>query len=194
MKFSINTSKLLVGSLLSVVILLGAVSTYAAEPSDAAKHRRDIVRNHLQNQQVKHHHKIPKGNFTSTTTQEVTDSGFKRSTEIVKESGEKATRNLVVENDKEAKTQTRTVTGTNFKGENFSGQTKVQKTDSGYLSESTRTNGNGETASRRVDATVDKEDGKLVQNITLTKPNGEVTTRTVERDLPNKKSESFKPE
>jgi hypothetical protein len=187
MKSLKNTKTFVVSSLLSAAVLLASISVYAGEPGDAAKHRRDAIKNHIQDQRAKGHPKLPRGNFTSTTTQETTENGFKRSTEIVKDTGEKATRNLVVENDKEAKTHTRTVSGTNFEGQSFGGQTKVQKTDSGYLSESTRTNGEGETASRVVNATVDKEEGKLTHNITITKPNGEVSTRTVERDLPKKK-------
>ncbi len=119
------------------------------------------------------------GTFTRHTEQTATETGFNRATTTTRPDGQTATRNLVVDNNRDTGTRTKTMSGTNFNGGSFSGQTVTQKTDTGFTRDSTRTNANGKTASRHVEAIVDRDAGTLSKNIIVTKPNGETSTTSV---------------
>ena len=119
------------------------------------------------------------GTFTRHVEQTATENGFNRTTTSTRADGKTATRQESVEYNKETETRTKTLSGTNFNGGSYSGQTVTQKTDTGFTRDSTKTNAQGKTASLHVDATVDKAAGTVSKNITTTKPNGETSTVTV---------------
>ncbi len=121
----------------------------------------------------------PNGTYTRHTEQTATANGFNRTSTATRPDGKTATRNLSVENNKDTGTRTKTISGTNFNGGSYSGQKVTQKTDSGYTRDASFTNAQGKTASRHVEATLDKDAGTVTKNITATHPNGETTTTTV---------------
>jgi hypothetical protein len=134
---------------------------------------------------VKKHHKAP---VTRQVDQVRTENGFERDMTKTNAKGQTATRHTSVVNDKETKTRTRTVTGTNYNGGQYSGQRVTQKTDDGYTRDATRTNSKGETTTRSVDAKIDKEAGTVTKNISVTTPEGETKDKVVVRPLPEKKN------
>lgn len=152
-------------SLISTLILctLVASSAYAERKSGS----------------VDKHRMTPKGSFTRHTEQVASDTGFTRNTVATRANGDTATRTMTLARDKEAGTRIREMSGTNFNGESYSGLSTTQKTDTGFTRDATFTNAQGKTASRHVDAVVNKDAGTVTKNISVTKPNGETTSKTV---------------
>lgn len=136
------------------------------------------------------HRITPKGSFTRHTEQVATDTGFTRNTVITKPTGETASRTLTQVNDKDTGVRIREVSGTHFNGDSYSGQRVSQKTEDGFTRDSTLTNNQGKTASRHVDAVVDKEAGTVTKNISVTRPNGETTNKTLVKTVQGNKSGS----
>lgn len=118
------------------------------------------------------------GEITRTVQQKPIANGIVRSTVTTNAQGETATRDVTITRDKEAGTRTRTVEGTNFSGDSYSGQSTTQKTEDGFSRESSFTNAQGKTISKSMDVAVDREAGTVTKNINVTHPNGEVTTKT----------------
>lgn len=108
-----------------------------------------------------------------------TDNGFTRKVTTTTTDGRIATRNMAVTRDPETQTRTRTMEGTNFAGESFSGQSTQQRTENGYTSSHQRTNAQGQTASSNKIVTVDQEAGTATKTITRTNFAGETSTKTV---------------
>lgn len=142
----------------------------------------DADRSH---KRVKKHHKPP---VTRHVDQVKTENGFERDMSKTNAKGQTATRHTSVVNDKETKTRTRTVTGTNYNGGQYSGQRVTQKTDDGYTRDATFTNSQGKTSTRSVDAVVNKDAGTVTKNISVTNPEGETKDKVVVRPLPKKKN------
>lgn len=132
---------------------------------------------------AKAHHKPP---VTRQVDQVRTENGFERDMTKTNAKGQTATRHTSVVNDKENKTRTRTVSGTNYNGGQYSGQRVTQKTEDGYTRDATFTNSQGKTTTRSVDAVVDKDAGTVTKNISVTNPEGETKTKVVVRPLPDK--------
>lgn len=132
---------------------------------------------------IKAHHKPP---VTRHVDQVRTENGFERDMTKTNAKGQTATRHTSVINDKETKTRTRTVTGTNYNGGEYSGQRVTQKTEDGYTRDATFTNSQGKTTTRSVDAVVDKDAGTVTKNISVTNPEGETKEKVVVRPLPDK--------
>ena len=133
------------------------------------------------------HRMTSKGSFTRHTEQVATDNGFTRNTVTTRPNGDTATRNMTLTRDKEAGTRTREVSGSHFNGVSYSGQSVTQQTEDGFTRDSTYTNAQGKTASRHVDAMVNKEEGVVTRNISVTKPNGETTEKTVVKTIQREK-------
>lgn len=108
-----------------------------------------------------------------------TDNGFTRKVTTTTADGRTATRNITVTRDPETQTRTRTIEGTNFAGESFSGQSTQQRTENGYTSSHQRTNTEGQTASSNNVVIVDQETGTATKTITRTNFAGETNTKTV---------------
>lgn len=125
------------------------------------------------------HRITSKGISTRHTEQVATENGFTRNTVMTRANGDTATRNTTLTRDKDAGTRTREISGTHFNGTNYSGQSVTQKTETGFTHDANYTNSQGKTASRHVDAEVDKDEGTITKNISVTKPNGETTSKTV---------------
>ncbi|MBK8187669.1 MAG: hypothetical protein IPK77_10775 [Cellvibrio sp.] len=134
---------------------------------------------------IKKHHKPP---VTRQVDRVRTENGFERDMTKTNAKGETATRHTSVVNDKETQTRTRTVTGTHYNGGEYSGQSVTQKTEDGYTRDATRTNSQGKTTTRSVDATIDKEAGTVTKNISVTNPEGETKDKVIVRPLPEKKN------
>jgi hypothetical protein len=156
-------------TLLSLAIAL-AVAAGSAH-AERAGHRQSFA--------VDRTRTTERGVFTSHTDQTVTQNGFTRDTSRTNPNGKTATRDMTVTNDAQTKTHTREVSGTTMSGKNYSSESVLQKTDSGYTRESTRTNPNGKTTSRDVDATIDKDNHSITKDISVTGPNGQVHETTV---------------
>ena len=95
--------------------------------------------------------------------------------------GATATRTTTVDVDRDTQTRTRTVEGERFDGGTYSSSDVMQRTDTGFTRDSSRTNSEGVTVSRSVVATVDKEAGTMHKEITVVDKNGETHTKTVDR-------------
>ncbi len=160
--------KLIITSIAALSLLAGSVFA-------------DADRSH---KRVKKHHNPP---VTRQVEQVRTENGFERDMTKTNAKGQTATRHTSVVNDKESKTRTRTVSGTNYNGGQYSGQRVTQKTENGYTRDSTFTNSQGKTTTRSVDATVDKQAGTVTKNISVTNPEGETKTKVVVHPLPDKK-------
>jgi hypothetical protein len=154
------------------IATLGLIAGSTLADSDGARKR------------AKHHHKPP---VTRHIDQVRTENGFERDMTKTNAQGQTATRHTSVVNDKENKTRTRTVTGTNYNGGQYSGQRVTQKTENGYTRDATFTNSQGKTTTRSVDAVVDKDARTVTKNISVTSPEGETKTKVVVKPLPDKK-------
>jgi hypothetical protein len=82
------------------------------------------------------------------------------------------------------------MSGTNFNGESYSGQSTTRKTDTVFTRDATFTNTQGKTVSRHVDAVVNKDEGTVTKNISVIKPNGEATSKTVVKTIKDENSGS----
>ena len=121
-----------------------------------------------------HAHKV-----ASRQTEKIkTGSGFVRKTTKTDQAGLTAQRTATVVRDKELGTRTRTVTGTNFEGGNYSGESVAHKTDAGYSAQGHLTKADGTTTARDVNAVVDKAAGTVTKTISVTPEGGETTTTT----------------
>ncbi len=134
---------------------------------------------------AKKYHKPP---VTRSVDQVRTENGFERDMTKTNAKGQTAARHTSVVNDKETATRTRSVTGTNYNGGQYSGQRVTQKTEEGYTRDASFTNSQGKTTTRSVDAVVNKDAGTVTKNISVTNPEGETKNRVVERPLPDRKN------
>ena len=165
------TSTVLAASLLSA-------ASFAEQP------RREF------NKSVKHNH--PRGEFTRTVEQRRIENGIQRTQTIETADGRSAERQVTRTRDRDAGIATRTVEGTRLNGDTYSGETVRRRTDNGYIQNSTRTNANGETATRDQEVVIDREAGTVTKTIDYTKFNGETGSRNVviERPTPAHGGES----
>jgi hypothetical protein len=148
-----------------------AVAIFAAGQSQAAD-QGPKIRKHMR-----------QGDVTHQTKRTPTENGFIRNTTLTNAEGKTASRNATVVIDKEAGTRTRTMTGTNFKGEVISGQSLAHKTENGFTNEGQFTGADGKVTTRSVNAVVDKTAGTVTKNISVTPEGGETITKTVVTDL-----------
>ena len=95
-----------------------------------------------------------------------TDTGFTRNSSATNAQGQVASRDMVVTRDAESQSRTRETTGQRFDGSNYSGSAVVQKTDTGYTRNATRTNAEGEVASRSTEVSRDLESQTLSRTTT----------------------------
>ena len=86
-----------------------------------------------------------------------TDNGFERHATAINAQGQAASRDTVVSRDAESQSRSRETTGQRFDGSSYSSTAVVQKTDDGYTRNATRTNAEGEVASRATTVTRDAE-------------------------------------
>lgn len=133
---------------------------------------------HAEQPARKHHHQL-QGSYTRQVQQTDTGNGFIRNTTTTNTAGETATRNTTVVNDKENGTRTRTVTGTTFKGETYSGESVTHRTDTGYTREAVHVGTDGKVVNRSVNAEVDKSAGTMTKTISRTPEGGETSTKTI---------------
>lgn len=112
-----------------------------------------------------------------------TDNGFVRKTSKTNTENATANRTTNVVIDKEAGTRSRTVSGNNFKGETYSGESITHKTNTGYTTEGQRTGVDGKTTTRDVTAVVNKQERTLTRAISTTPEGGETTTKIKIVDL-----------
>lgn len=126
--------------------------------------------------------------ITRTTTQSVTDNGFTRNSNLTNSQGQTASKNISVVNDKETGTRTRTVEGSTFDGDAFGHQNTIQKTDNGFVKNSSFTTPEGKTGSKEVVGVIDKEAGTFTKNITINTPNGGTKQHSVTHQFTPKNS------
>jgi len=131
----------------------------------------------------KNHHKPP---VSRHVDQIRTENGFERNMTQTNDKGQTATKKTILVNDKENKVHTRTVSGTGYDGDTFSGEKVTRKTDNGFTEESTFTNAKGETKRRLVNAVVDREAGNITKNITSINEKGESNEKTIVKPLQHK--------
>lgn len=103
--------------------------------------------------------------------------------------GETATRSMQVIKDKEAGVMTINQSGTTFKGESYSRETTMTKTDTGFTRESSGTLPDGSAVSTNVVGVVDKTAGTVTRTTTRVDKDGVSTTETKVSPLPPKKGE-----
>lgn len=125
------------------------------------------------------HRDIPAGSVNRVIERTRTENGFNQRMVLTTPDGRTAERNVTVTRDPEAKIRTREVTGTRLNGETYSGEQVMERTETGFRNTSTRTNSAGQSATRTVDASVDREAGVVTKNITVTGFDGETHTKTV---------------
>lgn len=126
--------------------------------------------------------------ITRNTTQSVTDNGFTRNSNLTNSQGQTASKNISVVNDKETGTRTRTVEGSTFDGDAFGHQNTIQKTDNGFVKNSSFTTPEGKTGSKEVVGVIDKEAGTFTKNITINTPNGDTKQHSVTHQFTPKNS------
>ena len=98
----------------------------------------------------------PNAALTRTTTVQRTDSGPTSHTTISGANGKTATRDVVVSNDREAGTRTRSVDATGPNGKTRSVDSVTQRTDDGYTRNTTAVGPKGNVTTRTVDVSCDK--------------------------------------
>jgi hypothetical protein len=104
--------------------------------------------------------------------------------------GETATRSMQVIKDKEAGVMTINQSGTTFKGEAYSRETTMTKTDTGFTRESLGSAPNGNAVSTNVVGVVDESAKTITRTITRVDKDGVSTTETKVSPLPPKKAEA----
>lgn len=119
--------------------------------------------------------------FTRHTEQTATDTGFRRESTMTNPEGKTSNRSVEGNYDAETKTYTKDINGTRMNGDSYSAQRTTQKTDDGYNRTRTRTNAEGETATRQVNAEIDKENKTMTKTISNTNFDGETRTKTITR-------------
>lgn len=122
---------------------------------------------------------IPAGSVNRVIERNRTEDGFTRRMVLTTPDGRTAERNTTVTRDSESKTRTREVSGTRLNGDTYSGEQVMERTETGFRNTTTRTNAQGQTATRTVEADVDREAGVVTKNITRTGFDGETQTKTV---------------
>ena len=129
----------------------------------------------------KNHH--PEGSYTSQVQQVDTGNGFIRTTTTTNAEGKTAIHKITVVDNKENGTHTRSVTGTNFKGESYSDESTYRKTADGYNRETQRIDVDGKKVTRSESSIVDKTAGTVTKTISTTPDGGETTTKTVVKNI-----------
>ncbi len=97
----------------------------------------------------------PRGNFPHQVQGQRTANGHTRQDAWTNGKGQTATRDATVVRDKDAGTVSRDVVRTGPNGKTRTVSDDVQRTNDGYARETVRTNANGGTTTRDVDATFD---------------------------------------
>lgn len=136
--------------------------------------------------------------YTRTTVRQRTQNGHTRSDTIVGANGRTATRDVVVENDRDAGVRTRNVDYVGPNGKTASVDRTTTRTENGFTRSTVATNRQGETATRDMTLERDKEAGTVTRTANYTTFNGkdgsmtDVRTRTEDgytrettRNLPN---------
>lgn len=119
-----------------------------------------------------------------TTETQRTENGYVRNTTLTRPDGATASRQRTVVNDREAGTRSIDVTHTGFDGRTRTMSQDVQRTENGWISSRTRTNAEGQTATRNTSVAIDREAGTRTRESDFTTFDGRsgssttVTTRT----------------
>jgi hypothetical protein len=98
------------------------------------------------------------------------DAGYTRDSTYTNTQGQSATRNAVVANDREAGTRSRDVTYTGVNGQVTTANTVTTRTDTGYVSETTVTAPNGESATRSATVSCERVAGKCTKDVQIDAP------------------------
>jgi len=97
----------------------------------------------------------------------------------IERDGRLAERTTTVKNDRTNKTRTRSVEGKRLNGNIYSAERVTQRTTNGYNRSLTRTNANGDTATRYKSVVIDREAGTRTKTIDRVGFNGKSSGRTV---------------
>ena len=108
---------------------------------------------------------------------------FQRSTDIVTGSGKTASRKIQGEYDAATKTYTRTMESTRPNGDTVSSVRETTKTDDGFVRTQTRTNADGQVASKAVVVSVDHENKVQTKNVEATGYHGKSYSASVTRSF-----------
>ncbi len=106
--------------------------------------------------------------FTRRTEQAVSGKHFQRTTQIVTEQGKKAKRTVKGGYDQASQTYTRTMESTHPNGETVSSVRETSKTADGMVRTQTRTNADGQSASKEVTVSFDHENQVQTRNVEAT--------------------------
>jgi len=157
-KFAAITSSFLVFSLMSAACI-------AEHP------RREF------NKTIKRDHHA--GSYTRSIEQHRIENGIQRSSRIETPTGRSAVREVTRIRDGEAQTSTRIVNGTRLNGSTYSGETIRQRTDHGFVQNSTRINADGDTATRSKEVIVDREAGTISKQIEYVNFSGDSGSKAI---------------
>jgi len=162
-KFAAITSSLVVFSLISAAC-------------NAEHPRREF------NKTIKRDHHA--GSYTRAIEQHRIENGIQRSSRVETPNGRTAVREITRTKDHEAQTSTRTVIGTRLNGSAYSGETIRQRTVDGFVQNSTRTNADGDTATRSKEVSIDRDSGVISKQVEYTNFSGESGSKTIVIERP----------
>lgn len=117
------------------------------------------------------------------TEQTASQHQFRRESTLTTGNGNSAHRTVEGQYDADNQRYIRSVNGERLNGSTYAGERITQKTDNGYTRSASRTNANGDTATRSADVSVDRESNTVTKNITATNFQGDTHTATVTRTL-----------
>lgn len=116
------------------------------------------------------------------TTEQVAGQGhFQRTTQITTGQGKTASRKVQGQYDATTQTYTRTMEGTRPNGDTVSSIRQTTKTEDGFVRSQSRTNANGQVATKNVSVSVDHENQVQTRTVDATGYNGKTYSATTKR-------------
>ena len=122
-------------------------------------------------------------NMHRYTEQVATQNQFQRQTNISTGQGKTASRTVEGNYDEATQTYTRTMERTRLNGDTASSERQTTKTDDGLVRTQTRTNAQGQVATKEMNMGIDRENRVQTKNVEATGYNGNTYSASVTRSF-----------
>lgn len=122
-------------------------------------------------------------NMHRYTEQVASKHQFQRSTNVTTGAGKTASRQVQGNYDEATKTYTRSMESTRPNGDTVSSLRETSKTDDGFVRSQTRTNAEGQVASKEVNVSMDYENKVQTRNVEATGYDGKTYSASVTRSF-----------
>lgn len=161
--------------ILSSILLGGALSanTYADSLRQGQRHSFQTEVTRTAGERSMHRY----------TEQVASQHQFQRTTNIETGQGKTASRMIQGNYDEATKTYTRSMDSTRPNGDSVSSLRQTSKTDDGLVRTQTRTNAQGQVASKEVNVSVDRENQTQTRNVEATGFDGQTYSASVTRSF-----------